>query len=223
MKLKLCAALGFALLLAGCKSGIDAPVSLKQAQQAQPTQVSATFFTEVPACEEYQTKMESSSVLEAKQKVGYVFPQAQYLGCKRVQFESFANFQIPITIGGDVNQCPADAVCFAMKDNGTGAYFNIGKGLRSRFTKIKDGLLTFDESELQLRLKITNDLGKDLEVLFISGFVESGSKRNAYHAQGFGLRNGHSVTMIPSNAAVALAFDGGISGLGIFSPAKKAK
>lgn len=107
-----------------------------------------------------------------------------------------------------------------MKDNGTGAYFTIGKGLRSRFTKIKDGLLAFDESELQLRLKITNDLGKDLEVLFISGFVENGSKRSAYHAQGFGLKNGRSVTMIPSNAAVALAFDGGISGLGVFSPAE---
>ena len=219
MKLKLCSLFCLAFALAGCKSGIDAPVSLKHAQQEQPSQVLATLYTEVPACEEYQTKMESSAVLEAKQKIGYVFPQAKYIGCKNVKFESFDNFEIPVLIGGDANNCPKDAICFDFNKS-SGAFFAIGEGIRSRFGKIKKSLIAFDESTLQLRLKVNNDLGKNLRVMFLSGFVEKGAKRTPYHGQEFTLKNGQSVTMIPSNAAIALAFEGGVSGLALFSPAE---
>ena len=61
-----------ALLLAGCKSEITMPVTYSEVFGA-PVIKNARLDIEVPACKEYKSDLESSSVLEAKQKINYVF------------------------------------------------------------------------------------------------------------------------------------------------------
>lgn len=208
MKLKLCAALGFALLLAGCKTGLNFSTNLSQIKAELPTKVEAVFYTEIPSCEDYQTKLESQSLLDAKQKVPFVFPGAEFLTCKvgKTTYKSFAVFIVNADVGGSIDKCGQDSVCLAYQDNLI--LFAVGSGIRQRVNQIKKGLLGFDLSEMQMRVTLGNDSGQTISGGFVSGYFEQNKKLEPKHGDYFEIKQGETLTMIPSNAAIEKAFDG---------------
>lgn len=199
------------LALAGCKTGFNAQATLSQLSAPEPVKTDSFFYTEVPSCDDYQTKLESKSLLEAKQKVPFVLPGVKYLTCKtgKKTFKSFAQFSAQTDVGGDVRKCAPDSICVGR--TGSAIEFTIGKGIRQRLDQIKESLLGFDASAVQIRLYLVNDSVSKIKINFVSGFYEANDGTFIpQHDDVLELDPKLQVTMIPSNAAVAKAFEGQI-------------
>ena len=92
-----------AMILAGCKSGVGIPVTYSQLSgPVQYTKAQLGF--EVTSCADRQTKLDSESLLKAKQLVQYVFPDSKFLACSRDGFDSIATFELPVAVGVDANK-----------------------------------------------------------------------------------------------------------------------
>lgn len=162
-------ALGAALVLSGCKTEIDAPVNYSELFGPQKS-ITGWLSVEVPACKDATNKQfESSSVMEAKQKIPYIFPEAKYLQCKDEGFDSYASFNIPIHVGGKEADCKKNQICAFPNDSGSWVDVKIGDEV---IKKTKDVSKTdFNGNDVRISLTITNDTGKTLHLYVPSAFV----------------------------------------------------
>ena len=159
------------LALLGCKSEIDLPVKYSQVF-GKPQPSTGTLSIEVPDCKEEATEMESSSVLEAKQKVNYIFSGAKYLGCKEEGFESFVSFEVPFIIGCvGMRDCRKNEICVASSQNNQNMNVFVGEEIRKKITLIARGFTFFDPDNLRITLTVDNDSGQSLSVRIPSAFL----------------------------------------------------
>lgn len=166
-KLLLLTIAGSMLALAGCKTWVFAPVSYTEIY-GNPKIKTGALLVEVPSCTDTSKKFESSSLIEAKQKVPYVFPKAEYVGCDRRGFDSFAMFKVPFQVGGTHPDCKDDQVCVYKSRNNQYANAVIGPEI---LKKAKE-LGKIDGEDLRFYLAFNNDSGRDLDLLFYSAYVD---------------------------------------------------
>ena len=194
--------------LVGCKSEIDLPVKYSQVFGEIQQEKTASLILEVPSCTEHGTEMESSSVLEAKQKVSYLFPSSKYKKCERKSFDSYVVFEVPFYVGGiGVKDCKKDQICVASSQNNLNMNVFVGEGIRKKLEQIKRGISLFDPSDLQIALEVINDSGSELLVKVPSAFQKRGGKLEPLH-HFYGEFSKTTVTVVLSNVAAAQLLTG---------------
>lgn len=171
-----------ALLLAGCKSEITMPVTYSEVFGA-PVIKNAQLEIEVPACKEYKSDLESSSVLEAKQKINYVFPNATYLGCKRGSgIDTFAQFQLPFKVGGiGLKDCNVNEICVGSSQNNQFMNVFIGKDIKTKIDELSRSATIYGPKDVKVRLVFKNDTNQALGIDYISLFLSDGKETIPVH------------------------------------------
>lgn len=194
----LCLAALSALALTGCKSGVDIPVSYTTL--TGPVQyVKSTIAFEVPACEDYKTKLESENLLKAKQLVQFVFPEAKYLACKDVNFKSMASFELPVAVGVEAYKAKNDmAVSFLQSQ----VFVSMSKDALARANQVADKMIGFDPKEFEISLDFTNDADHAWSVYVPSAIINGHTKNPYYaHAESVNMDKGIDARFTLSNVA----------------------
>ena len=106
---------GSILALVGCKTKVHAPINYSDIFGEQKT-IPGGIAVQVPSCTDTSKKFESNSVMEAKQKIPYIFPEAKYFKCVGEGFYSYAMFWVPLQVGGTDSQCKKDQICVVHGD-----------------------------------------------------------------------------------------------------------
>lgn len=157
-----------AALLCGCKATVSTDVNYSQLF-APAAYVDSRLTIEIPSCTDRETGFDSSSLLEVKNRVPAVFPNAQYLGCRRVKFDTFAEFLVPVRVGKADAACAHTDICLFGNDSAH-VYLSASEGFRQGFTRLSKGASATLEPVVQIRL--SNDSGKPVQLGAISLFVD---------------------------------------------------
>ena len=160
-------------LLAGCKITIELPLSLNDLLTADTKNLSGNLYLEIPSCHSYEDSRKlSTSVLEAQQNIPLIFEGAQYTDCFSKNFDSFAQFTIPVILD--------------KTDDGklaSNQYINLISNERQILsvaipTVIKNNLNNFEQRnfgtsfEVDVQVKLKNDTGKDIPVNVMASYVD---------------------------------------------------
>lgn len=164
---------GAMLALVGCKTKVYAPVTYSEIFGEPQTKIGA-LVVEVPACKDRSDKFDSNSLIEAKQKVPYVFPKAEYIKCERERFESFAFFKVPFQVGGTADNCGKDKVCIYHSRNNKYANALIGEDILNKAKEL--GNIKGDD--LKFNLLFDNDSGREINMLIVASYIEDNPLSN---------------------------------------------
>lgn len=155
--------------LAGCKTNVYAPVSISEIYGAQKEKI-CFLAVQVPSCTDSSNKFESNSVLEAKQKIPYIFPSAKYLKCGEQGFESFAGFEIPLQVGGTEDQCKPDQICIFHSQKDQWAEAKIGEEILKKAKEVSKGNVS--GRDLMFLLGVTNDTNKPFPLFAPASIID---------------------------------------------------
>lgn len=158
---------GSLLALAGCKTIVYAPVTYSEIF-GNPQMKWGALVLEVPSCTDTTDKFESNSVIEAKQKVPYVFQKAEYVKCERKGFNSYATFKVPFQVGGIRDNCGKDQVCVYRSRNNKYVNAFVGEEILNKAKELGD----IDGDDLKFTLVFDNDTGKAVNWHVISAYVD---------------------------------------------------
>lgn len=138
--------------LTGCKSDLTVDAATEE-YFGEPVSKTAALRVEVTSCKDRDTGLETSDVLQAKQKVAYIFGDAvKYQTCKRERFESFTEFLVPVTVGGTQETCKADQVCVGNWQKHKITVF-VGETVRNKVkTVLKDAMGYSGLEDIQVNL-----------------------------------------------------------------------
>ncbi len=90
---------GLLLLLAGCKVEMEIPIAFSDLETKEVLTKSLFVLVEVPTCKDYEdTRNESKSLIDLKEKVAAHFPIAKYSQCFSKKMNSFAEYKLPFSI-----------------------------------------------------------------------------------------------------------------------------
>lgn len=123
-KSTLSAVISIAVFLVGCKADITANVALSELQGTS-SYMDAVLSVEVPSCKEYDSDFESSSLLKLKSRVPVIFPEANFLGCKSIGFNTVANFSVPIRVGKIHEECSGHDICLGPSESQPSVIFAV--------------------------------------------------------------------------------------------------
>lgn len=154
------------MFLAGCKTKVQTPVSYTEIFSEPKTKI-GVLEVEVPSCTDLSNKFESNSVIEAKQKIPYVIPEAKYEKCYNQDFHSFAVFNVPFQVGGVKEDCKDNQVCVYHSHNGVYGNIMVGKEILSRAKEISR---SFNGNDLEFSIILDNDTGNKLNLFIIAAF-----------------------------------------------------
>ncbi|MDE9429047.1 hypothetical protein KKJ17_07335 [Xenorhabdus bovienii] len=132
------------LALTGCKVGLDTEVNLSDILAQEHKIVQGNLNVEVTSCSTSgDSRQESKSLIEAKQKIPTIFKNAEFLECYRKDFDSFAHFTIPIDVGSvqdPINQQNTDVYIYSNKKQKIIAELKLTDALIGRINKAKKDL-----------------------------------------------------------------------------------
>lgn len=194
-----------AFALAGCDSEIDVPASFSEVTGKAVTKM-VEFSVQIPACQDYQTKLESNSLLEAKQRVPYVIEGAKYKACRKVEFQDYAVFDVPVRVGIAPDQNGIQV--YPSRD---GIVVSVGKDIQQKAQQLARGFNSFKPEDLKFNLIFTNDSGEELDVYSPSCFLwaDKGGERMAAHVKNFKMKPGATLGFTLSNVGAVQAVEQG--------------
>lgn len=209
-KLSMLAAATAALALTGCKSGIELPVNYTDLVEDAKIKT-VELYVEIPSCTDYKTKLESSSLLEAKQKVLFAVDGAEYKTCKRDRFDEFAVFSVPVSIGRHATPTKTGLQVYLSANNAM--VFFVGEDVRKKVNQLMAGGRGFDPKDFEIRFFFKNDSGTEFIAYMPSGFGQFSldSEIVPIHDTTITLPNGNKCVLTLSNAASASAMYDGIA------------
>lgn len=147
-------------VLSGCKNElvIDIDPSEKATDAVVNSVRQATLSVEVTSCTDSDTGLDSKTLLEAKQKIPYVFKGATFEKCSRVQYDDVAVFSVPVTYFPKDQKCDDDSICtfIAAETNGrANMVLSAGKNVIKKYQKLQSnsGLSSGSDNKLVLRVK----------------------------------------------------------------------
>lgn len=169
------------LVLAGCKSEITMPVKYSEVF-GQPKIKESMLALEVPTCTERDTEMESSTLLQLKQQVGYLFPNHKYLGCKREGWDNIARFEIPIKVGGiGIKECTDNELCVTSSQDSEAMIVSLGKKIKERINQLAKSSNVYGPKDVKLTIRLENDSSSSLKIVNVSSFLSDGKKTVPAH------------------------------------------
>jgi hypothetical protein len=190
---------GVALALTGCKSGIDVPVKFSKLQVANET-VTANLYLEVPACKDPNSGLDSTQLLEAKQKVAFVLKGSEYKSCSRDGFSSIAQFTVPVQIGTQTLD-PKEGISVGFWNNQV-IYVFVSEAVRGQLKKVMGRSFGFNPNDFAVTVWVKNDSGKQQDFRIPSALLkQEGYKPEPLHQRNVGLKPGSIVGFQLSNIA----------------------
>lgn len=193
---------GSMLALVGCKTKVHAPINYSDIFGEQKT-VPGGIAVQVPSCTDTTDKFESNSVMEAKQKIPYIFPQAKYFKCVGEGFYSYAMFWVPLQVGGTDSQCKKDQICVVHGDGTGWIAVKMGDEVLKKSKELSKS--DFDGNDIDIELSITNDTGKPIDIYVPASYVENS---DAYMANLTVNKDAKNMSVKLSNVATEYAIKG---------------
>lgn len=121
------------LILSGCKVGVETYVNTDDLQSTEQKEVSADLNFEVASCSSSEdSRVESDSLLKIKSKIPTIFKDAEYVDCYSKNFNSFAHFKIPVSVGVRQKDVPFKNDIYLYSDGNILAGIGAKKELISR-------------------------------------------------------------------------------------------
>ena len=152
------------LSLTGCKLESESKVKYSQLMAPLST-IESILKIEVAACKDHEDASKpSNSLKETNDKIAELFPEAEFLECKNIDFDSFALYTIPMTVGVSDSSKLSKGDIGIITDKKGGAFFALSERL-SDFIKKQEDL------KLSATVRITNDTDKTLKIYPISCYV----------------------------------------------------
>ena len=188
-----------AMILAGCKSGVGIPDTYSQLSgPVQYTKAQLGF--EVTSCADRQTKLDSESLLKAKQLVQYVFPDSKFLACSRDGFDSIATFELPVAVGVDANKVKNNMAVTFSQDQ---VLVSMSQDVRNRIKQIADSLVGYDPTTFEIMIGFKNDSPNGWQIYVPSALLNAdGYKKDLpIHAMHVNQEKGELMTFTLSNVA----------------------
>ncbi len=193
---------GSMLALVGCKTKVHAPINYSDIFGEQKT-IPGGIAVQVPSCTDTSKKFESNSVMEAKQKIPYIFPEAKYFKCMGEGFYSYAMFWVPLQVGGTDSQCKKDQICVVHGDGTGWIAVKMGDDVLKKSKELaKSG---FDGNDIDIELSITNDTGKPIDIYVPASYVDNS---DAYMANLTVNKDAKNMPVKLSNVATEYAIKG---------------
>ena len=157
------------VLLSACKVELSPSVNLSDLSSETPKTIKSDLTLEVTACGDYQdSRKESSSLIEAKQKITEIFPNAEYVECYKEKFDSKALFKIPVVVGG---KQPAGDIQITNGNWGDGMIVLVSKELSNKMSNMKKspaGKLDFD-----IKINLNNDSGNERNISANAVYIDN--------------------------------------------------
>ena len=175
-----------ALLLAGCKTTVSTAVNYSDFF-APAAYVNSKLSIEIPSCKDHDSDFDSNSLLEVKNRVPAVFPKAKFLRCRKNDFDSYAEFSIPIRVGATEKPCGNSDICIMPESkDSTTVIATTSPEFRNGYKRLKSSLSQTMETEIQIN--VTNNTSADIPLAITSMKIDG----NPYHYRVFHLGKGQS-------------------------------
>ena len=154
--------------LSGCKNElvIDIDPSEKVTDAVVNSVRQATLSVEVTSCTDSDTGLDSKTLLEAKQKIPYVFKGATFEKCKRVDYDNMAIFSVPVTYFPKDDVCEAESICVATlpeKDSKARLVLAAGKNVIEKYQKLQSNSALASGANNRLVLRVKNSMKTDID------------------------------------------------------------
>lgn len=165
---KLLVLLSCCVLLSACKVELSPSVNLSDLSSETPKTIKSNLTIEVTACSNYKdSRKESSSLTEAKQKITQIFPNAEYVECYEEMMDSKALFKIPVVVGG--KQHSGD-IQITNGNWGDGMVVFVSKELSGKINNTKK---SSEKLDFNIKINLNNDLGKERNIYANGVYIDN--------------------------------------------------
>ncbi|OCG02232.1 DUF7424 family protein [Gilliamella sp. wkB112] len=165
---KLLVLLSCCVLLSACKVELSPSVNLSDLSSETPKTIKSNLTIEVTACGSYQdSRQESSSLTEAKQKITQIFPNAEYVECYEEMMDSKALFKIPVVVGG---KQPSGDIQITNGNWGDGMVVFVSKELSGKINNMKK---SSEKLDFDIKINLNNDLGKERNIYANGVYIDN--------------------------------------------------
>lgn len=192
--------------LAGCKVQSATQINLSDLQDSSFVETSSYLRLEVPSCDSYEdSRQPSKSLIEAQESIPRIFPGAEYSDCFSQQFTSWAQFVVPVGVDHSDDGQPVTSETFSLlSPDGRSLFFQVPQALKQRIAEAEDQPMA-PSLEFDIRLRLTNDSGEDIQYLVISSWAD----QEAISAGGRSLSAGEDLDLKLSDVSVDEAMNNG--------------
>ena len=158
------------LLLFGCDAEVDTQVNMTDLLSSENKVIPGDLRVEISSCHEGNSKTPSDALIEIQGKIPIIFDDAEYAGCTRNDFASYAHFNIPILLAKSTEgKLLSDSHINLISDPDTLLTLGIPEKIKNRIEHVGG---EFGSLELGVNISITNDTGKPFPFHVISAYVE---------------------------------------------------
>lgn len=149
------------VLLIACQHQLVVPVKLSQLSAPDPIEVSATMSIELPGCNDYKdSRIKSKSLMQTIQFFEQAVPEAKFLECYRKDFDSLADFSVPVHLGGIAK---GGLVAIYSSSNSLLIVNANAKRIANIKAQAKQSNRRFNTSDIQLTIDLVNDTGRPID------------------------------------------------------------
>lgn len=191
------ASLGSLIFLAACQTDLQVQLPLSDMLSPKGQQLDAVLLVEIPGCVSYEdSRQPSSSLVEAMETVPQVFEGAELTDCFRQNFDSYAEFHLPIELTDSFE--PHDSMIRLVHNEDVSLGVTVPPRMVSEMRRIETesyGMTSFD---LGLSIELVNDL----ESSFVAGALSSYVDGRPVLADGFPLVPGMSASLRLSDVSI---------------------
>ena len=156
--------------ITGCKANIETELTFKDLLVSKTKAIQGDLYIEVAGCNSHEdSRKPSSSVLKIQESIPGIFYNAKYIECFSRNFDSYAHFNILITLDKDSDGKLASQDNINIISNAkTLLTIAIPEPLKDRIEKGKKN----NNLKLNVNIKLTNDSGKLVDFKTISAYID---------------------------------------------------
>lgn len=154
-------------LLSACKVELSPTINLSDIYSETPKTIQSKLIAEVSSCTDYQdSRNESSSLIQLKEKITNIFAEAKYLECYSEKMNSKAVFEVPITVGGK----KGDGDFQIRNAEFGGMIVQISKDLINKFNKANQSIP--NKLNPSINITLNNDLNNSKKIVAYAVYLD---------------------------------------------------
>lgn len=150
------------LALAGCKTQIATKVTFSELENPDVAEVPGSIRLEVSSCEHYEdSRQPSDSLVKAQEMMPRIFPDAEFQECYRQEFDSWAQFSLPIAIDhSDDGQAASESTVNLLNVEGAPLSVVVPSALSQRIEEAESSASMVGSLDLSMNIALKNDTGE---------------------------------------------------------------
>lgn len=160
-------------LIAGCKTSVETEVKMSDLMSGQTQTIPASLYVEVAACADHEdSRRPSSSLVKVQGLVPGIFEGSKYVECFRKRFDSYARFDIPLTLDRDKDGKAASESQINLVANDQALLgLSVPKPIKDKLDAASKDLGA-PSLDMKVTVKVVNDTGKDVPFRVLSAYVD---------------------------------------------------